>query len=114
MTALAGPAGWSLGKAGAMSLGTPLSPAAARASDAVDDAARIVRDIRSALADLIPRATSVAAHADWRAPSARAFGDRIDSWRGDLLAASSRADEVLDSLARTGAELRARAWDAVA
>ena len=87
-----------------------LSASAAQALEAVDDAARIARDARSSLRDLAARVTPVVADADWRAPSAQAFHDRLEQWRTLLLTAERRSDDVTDALARARADIQARAW----
>ncbi|MFG6402606.1 MULTISPECIES: hypothetical protein [unclassified Microbacterium] len=79
---------------------------------ALDDATRLVRSLRDDLDDLRSRTSTLAADADWHAPSARAFGDRAARWHALLLAAQARADDTVDALARARADLLARAWTA--
>lgn len=97
----------------AMSFDSSLSPTGVRALGAVDDAARTVRDVRDRLADLIAHAGTIAADTDWKGPSSRALHDRADRWRGLLVTAEGRADDVLDALSRARAEVQALVWTTV-
>lgn len=87
-----------------------ISPADVRAREAVDDTSRLVREVRTQLSDLIARTSRVVDDADWRAPSAGGFHDRVDELRGRLVTAQVRADLALDALTRVRVELEAREW----
>ncbi|MFG6444690.1 hypothetical protein ACFXP7_05250 [Microbacterium sp. P06] len=93
-----------------MPIDVTLSPTALRALEAVDEAVRILRDTRGRLGDLAARVEHVAIDADWQAPSAAAFHERLDRWRASLVTAQARTDEVCDALGRARAEIHARAW----
>lgn len=91
-----------------MSYVLPLFPTPLESRIALDDARRVVQDAAQRLADLHAASAAVAVDTDWRAPSARVFGDRVDRWRSQLDAARAHAEDVVSGLTRAAAELDAR------
>jgi hypothetical protein len=81
----------------------------ARDLDAVDVAAALIRRVRDRAAELAVRCGPVVAAADWRAPSAGAFHDRVDALHRELGRLETMADDILDLLARTRVEIALRA-----
>jgi hypothetical protein len=93
-----------------MSFDPLFSPATISGLDSVDQATRILRESRARLGDLAVSAGHVSTEVDWRAPSAEAFHDAVEHWRSLLVTTASRADDVLDVLARARADIQALAW----
>ena len=96
-----------------MLIDVTLSPGTARSLEAMDEAARILRDLHGRLGDLAVRVAPVVAESDWRAPSAQACHERLDRWRESLATAQGRVDDLADTVARARADLLARAATAM-
>lgn len=93
-----------------MSSPLPLFPDALQSRFALDEARRTVDDVARRLGDLCSTSSAVAADAQWHAPSAQAFGDRVDRWRRRLVGAQAHAHDVRDALTRAAATLDAEVW----
>jgi hypothetical protein len=76
----------------------------------VDEAVRIVREVRGRLGDLAAQATHIADDSDWHSPSARAFHEGLERWGDRLAKAQGYAEEAVDALQRARADVSARAW----
>ena len=85
----------------------PFLPTPASRRRALDDALRTVVEIGRRLDDLSAASAPLPAETDWRAPSAREFGDRVDRWRRQLASTRARADDLQHSLSRAANEIDA-------
>jgi hypothetical protein len=76
--------------------------------DAIDRAARMLRETAARLTGLVARTASVATTASWHAPSARAFQARAEELRTSFARAEAGADDVTATLTRVRATIVAR------
>lgn len=86
------------------------APPFASETDAVAHATRVASDVCDRLPGIAARMAAIAVDMDWRAPSSRAFHDRVQELQGRLSTAQARAETAVDALRRVRADLDARMW----
>lgn len=79
---------------------------------ALDEAWAVTGEVRERLLVLAVQARATAAGADWQAPSARRFHERMTVWADTVAAAEAEASAGVDALARARADRQARMWQA--